>query len=81
MIPRKGGDSVEMKAGEKIKVLMKRKGISMGDMADGTGQTRQNLSNKMKRDDFSESEIRKMAAVLGCTVNIQIVDADGNVEL
>lgn len=72
---------MEMKAGEKIKVLMKRKGISMGDMADGTGQTRQNLSNKMKRDDFSESEIRKMAAVLGCTVNIQIIDADGNAVL
>lgn len=72
---------MEMKAGEKIKVLMKRKGISMGDMADGTGQTRQNLSNKMKRDDFSESEIRKMAAVLGCTVNIQFIDADGNAVL
>lgn len=72
---------MEMKAGEKIRVLMKRKGISMGDMAEGTGQTRQNLSNKMKRDDFSESEIKKMAAVLGCRVNIQIIGADGNEEL
>jgi len=68
-----------MKAGEKIKVLMKRKGISMGDMAEGTNQTRQNLSNKMKRDDFSESEIRKMAAVIGCTVNIQFIDENGEV--
>ena len=70
---------MEMKAGEKIRVLMKRKGISMGDMADGTGQTRQNLSNKMKRDDFSESEIKKMAAVLGCTVSIQFIDESGDV--
>ena len=70
---------MEMKAGEKIKVLMKRKGLSMGDMAEGTGQTRQNLSNKMKRDDFSESEIRKMAAVIGCTVSIQFIDENGEV--
>lgn len=70
-----------MTAGEKIKTIMQRKKISMGDMADGTGQTRQNLSNKMKRDDFSESDIRKMAAVLGCTVEIHFINESGEIEL
>jgi len=60
---------------------MKRKGISMGDMAEGTGQTRQNLSNKMKRDDFSESEIKKMAAVIGYTADIVFRDIDGSIVL
>lgn len=70
-----------MTAAEKIRTLMSRKNVSMGDMAEGTRQSRQNLSNKMKRDDFSEKELQKMAAVLGCTVEIVFRDADGNVEL
>lgn len=68
-----------MTAGEKIRTIMNRKNISMGTMAEQTGQSRQNLSNKMKRDDFSEGEIRKMAAVLGCTVDIVFQDEEGNV--
>ena len=72
---------MDMSAGEKIRVIMERKKISMGMMAEGTGQTRQNLSNKMKRDDFSEKELRKMAKVLGCTINIQFIDSDGTVIL
>ncbi len=70
-----------MTAGEKIKTIMQRQKVSMGDMADGTNQSRQNLSNKMKRDDFSECELRKMAAVLGCTVEVIFRDADGNIVL
>ena len=70
-----------MTAGEKIKIIMNRKNISMGRMADETGQTRQNLSNKMKRDNFSEQELIKMAAVMGCTVEIRFINADGEVEL
>lgn len=72
---------MSMSAGEKIKTIMGRQKVSMGEMADKTGQSRQNLSNKMKRDDFSEGEIRKMAAVLGCTVNVQFLDENGNVVL
>ena len=38
----------------------------MGDLAEKTGQTRQNLSNKMSRDNFPEKEIREIAAALDC---------------
>lgn len=72
---------MSMTAGEKIKTIMTRQKVSMGEMAEQTGQSRQNLSNKMKRDDFSESEIKKMAAVLGCTAEIVFRDGDGNVVL
>ena len=51
---------------EKIKVVLKRRGMTMGDLADRTGQTRQNLSNKMSRDNFSEKEIKEIAAALDC---------------
>ncbi len=70
-----------MTVGEKIRILMGRKGISMGDMAERTGQSRQNLSNKMKRDNFSESEIAAMAAVVGCTVEIAFIGPDGKPEI
>ena len=72
---------MNMTAGEKIRIVMERKKVNMGAMAEGKGQSRQNLSNKMKRDDFSEKELRKMAEVLGCSINIQIIDSDGTVLL
>jgi transcriptional regulator with XRE-family HTH domain len=72
---------MDISAGEKLRIIMDRKNISMSIMAEGTGQSRQNLSNKMKRDDFSEKELRKMAEVLGCKINIQFIDNDGNVIL
>ena len=72
---------MNMTAGEKLRIIMERKRVSMGAMAEGTGPSRQNLSNKMKRDDFSEQELRKMAEVLGCSINIQFIDSDGTVLL
>jgi len=51
---------------EKVKIILKRRGMTMGDLAERTGQTRQNLSNKMSRDNFPEKEIREIAAALDC---------------
>lgn len=51
---------------EKIKIILKRRGMTMGDLAEKTGQTRQNLSNKMSRDNFPEKEIHEIAAALDC---------------
>ena len=38
---------------EKIKVVLGRRNMTLGDLAEKTGQTRQNLSNKMSRDNFT----------------------------
>ena len=61
---------------EKIKIVLKRRGMTMGDLADKTGQTRQNLSNKMSRDNFSEKEIKQMADALNCDVESFFVMRD-----
>lgn len=53
--------------GEKIKVVLGRRNMTLGDLAEKTGQTRQNLSNKISRDNFTEKELRKIADALGCT--------------
>lgn len=52
---------------EKIKVVLGRRNMTLGDLAEKTGQTRQNLSNKMSRDNFTEKEIRKIADALDCS--------------
>jgi len=61
---------------EKIKVVLKRRGMTMGQLADATGQTRQNLSNKMTRDNFPEKELREIADALGCDLEINLVMRD-----
>ena len=62
----KGVPNMALTAGEKIKILMKRRGLTLGDLADKTNQSRQNLSNKMARDNFTEKEIKEFAEVLDC---------------
>ena len=61
---------------EKIKVILKRRGMTMGQLAESTGQTRQNLSNKMTRDNFPERELREIADALGCDLEINLVMRD-----
>ena len=62
---------------EKVRLIMKRNKMTMGDLADATGQTRQNLSNKMSRGNFTEKDIKVIAAALGCKVEITFTLPDG----
>ena len=68
---------MDLTIGEKVKVLMKRRGMTLAELAEATGQTRQNLSNKMTRGNFTEKDITELAAALGCTVEIRFVTQDG----
>ena len=53
--------------GEKIKIILNRRGLTMAQLAEQTGQSRQNMSNKMSRDNFSEKELYEIAKALDCT--------------
>ena len=48
----------------------------MGELAEKTGQTRQNLSNKMTRDNFPEKELRQIAEALDCELESYLVMKD-----
>ncbi len=50
--------------GEKIKVLLNRKSMSVQDLAELLGQSRQNINTKLKKDNFSEQDLKKIAEVL-----------------
>ena len=53
--------------GEKIKIILNRRGLTIAQLAEQTGQSRQNMSNKMSRDNFSEKELYEIANALNCT--------------
>ena len=62
--------------GEKIKVVLKRRNMTLGDLADKTGQSRQNLSNKISRDNFTEKDLQEIAAALNCTYSASFIMND-----
>ncbi len=62
--------------GEKIKIVLKRRGLTIAQLADLTGQTRQNLSNKLTRDNFTEKEIAEIAGALNCDYDAYLTMRD-----
>lgn len=68
---------MNMTASEKIRIIAKRVNISMGELAEATGQTRQNLSNKLSRDNLSQNDLISLASAMGCTVEIKFTLPDG----
>ena len=53
--------------GEKIKIILNRRNMTLAQLAEETGQSRQNMSNKMSRDNFTEKELLVIAKALDCT--------------
>lgn len=64
--------------GEKIRILIKRKKITISELANLIGTTNQNLSNKLTRDNFSEKELQQIAEALGCKFEGFFVFEDGD---
>ncbi len=62
---------------EKIKIILGRKNMSVSDLAIALGQTRQNLHNKFKRDNFSEKELKEIAAALNIEFEINFILDNG----
>ena len=52
---------------ERIRILLVKRGnISEAELARRLGISPQNLNNRMKRDNFSDKELREIAVALGC---------------
>lgn len=59
---------------EKIRILLTRRDMNLYELSDALGISRQNLSNKMKRDNFTENDIKAIANILGCDFEISFID-------
>ena len=60
---------------QKIRILLVKQGnISEAELARRLGQSTANFYHKMKRDNFSEKELREIAAALGCGMEMNFID-------
>ena len=55
-----------MAMAEKIKIMLVKRKMSTVDLAKKLGCTSTNIYNKLKRDNFSERELRAIAKALDC---------------
>jgi len=56
--------------------LVKRGNISEAELARRVGVSPQNFNNKMKRDNFTETDLREIADALGLRLEISFVDPE-----
>ena len=76
---------MELSFGEQIKILLKRKNMTIKELADlyvektGMPMSRQNLTQRLRRDNFPEQDMRILAALLGYQVSIQLKPTDGKI--
>lgn len=73
--------TVELNSVEKIKIIANRRGLTNTDLAKAAGMTRQNLSNKFRRNDLRESDLSKLAEAMNCTLKISFVLNDTGEEI
>lgn len=66
-----------MSMSEKIRILLVKRGnLSEAELARRLGEAPQNFNRKLKRDNFSEADLKKIANALDCTfeANFRIND-------
>ena len=79
---RRGIQIMELTFGEQIKIILKRKNMTIRQLAElvevqtGKPMSRQNLTQKLNRDNFQEQDMKEVAQALGCTVQISVIDSE-----
>ena len=54
----------------KLRIIMKARGMTLTELAKRLGISLSTLSDKFRRDNFNERDLRKIADVLNCDVEI-----------
>ncbi|MET4563513.1 transcriptional regulator with XRE-family HTH domain [Lysinibacillus parviboronicapiens] len=68
---------MKLTTSEKIKIILGRKNMTVKDLADKLGTTRQNLHNKMTRNNFNESDLEKISEALEINYEVIFLMVDG----
>ena len=72
--------------GEQVKIILGRKGMTIKELAEtieketGKKMSRQNLTQRLGRDNFQEQDMRMIAQILGCQFHLSIMVAEGENE-
>jgi transcriptional regulator with XRE-family HTH domain len=64
-------------ATEKLKVILKRKNMTVKELADLLGTSRQNLHGKLTKDNLSEHDLKKFCEILGIQFEINFILENG----
>ncbi len=67
-----------MDIAKNIKICLLQKNIQMKDLAERTNQTQQNLTNKMRSNNFRVSELEEIAAALNAKLEVKFIDNETN---
>ncbi len=66
--------------GEQVKVVLSRKGMTIKELAErveaytGKPMSRQNMTQRLGRDNFQEKDMRLIAEILGCNFQLNILE-------
>ncbi len=68
--------------GEQVKVVLSRKGMTIKELAEiieektGMKMSRQNLTQRLGRDNFQEQDMRMIASILDCPFQLSILGGE-----
>ena len=68
--------------GEQVKIILGRKGMTIKELAElmeqrtGKAMSRQNLTQRLGRDNFQEQDMRVIAEILGCKFTLSIMETE-----
>ncbi len=63
-----------MSFAEQMRVAMRRRGVSVQDLADRLGTSRQNVNQRLNGGTFTEKDMEKYSAAIGCSVNVELIE-------
>ena len=66
---------------EKIRIALHRRNMTLADLAKALDTSRQNVSNKLSRDNFTEKELLEIASALNCTYKATFIMNDTGDEI
>lgn len=77
---------LDLTFGEQVKIILSRKGMTIKELAEiieertGKKMSRQNLTQRLGRDNFQEQDMRMIADILGCPFQLSILADSEQVE-
>lgn len=70
-----------MPMAEKIRIALIKRNMNLKELSSRLGCTSQNLSGKLKRDNFSERELTEIAEVLGYRYEGRLINKETGEEI
>ena len=71
---------LDLTFGEQVKIILSRRGMTIKELAEkieastGKKMSRQNLTQRLGRDNFQEQDMRMIAEILGCPFHLTILE-------